>query len=343
MDKPTGTGTRFGDFLELWLARKVWRTEGGERWTREVAAQLARDLGGWPLEQFEGTAGADRLLEWRNQIRRGELGRPAVGAKRAEDYLTVLGQVLASALERGELERAPKLPDPRLYTGEVIRPVRYRWITEDQFRELRAEIYSSPQGIWYAGGVDAVARRRLYITFAFYTGMRKRDLDELVAAHVSPELGLYLRKSTKTGREPRWCRMPRPLLEDVRAELARLGRPWRAGERICGGRWKNVARVLGEARRRLGLADRVNLRVLRRSFARQKCLALVDERHLVDLLGHVDSKMVRQVYVETPRPIMDAAGEAWPEPDPPPGPRKPPKRSNGSNVIPMARGRRAAG
>lgn len=318
--------------LDDWLRRRTWRTPGGERWTREVAGSLREQLGQLRVADFEPPAGTDLLRAWRTRCRR----EIPIGPKRMEDYVTVLGQLLRDLLEREQLRRLPRLPDPRLYTGEVIRPVVYRWINEETFRALRAEVLRAPQARAWLGGRDQVARRRLYLSFAFYTGMRRGDLNELVGASVSADLGLYLRKSTKTGRAPRWCKMPPPLLADVRAELERRGRPWRPGDLICGGRWKNVARVLDDGRRRLGISDRVNLRVLRRSFARQKVLAHVDERDLIDLLGHVDSRMVRQVYVETPRELLDAAGEAWPDPPAPP-PRKGPHRSGSSNVIELRR------
>jgi len=314
------------EFLEFRsrVAGQGWRSEGGERWTREICQRLLRELGQRPLAAFAPPPGSRMLAEYKHLL------RASIGAKRCQDILTVLEQVLRFAVhpDRAWLSAVPEMPDPRTSSAELIRVPRDKWIDESSFRAARAELYGHPvarNGLLaelrrrdgaatVADARDLVERRRLLLSFAFYTGMRRYDLWTLDDRSVSADLGRYGRRSHKTGSAVSVEVCPPPMLADLRRERARLGRPWRRGEAICGGRWKNVARVLGEACRRAGV-EIFNLMDCRRSFVWHKAAAGVPEEDIVRLLGHRDSRMIRTVYQQhLPAQAADAASAAWPAP-----------------------------
>jgi integrase len=150
------------------------------------------------------------------------------------------------------------------------------------------------------------------VSFALYTGMRRKDLDALDDSSVSPDLGWYRLCSRKTGDVAgTWQRMPEPLRDDCEAELRRLGRPWRQGEPICGGPWPRVAKVLRQACLDAGVS-RVNLMDLRRSYAYLKASAGVPQDTLRRKMGHADSRMLDHVYRQFPTG-SECEEHAWPE------------------------------
>lgn len=330
---PGADGRTFGDALREYLAWrtnvKKWRKKGGERWSREVARRLGRELGSRPLADFAPPQGGRLLLRYRDLCRGGGLP-PQLAAKRMADLLVVIKQTLrfAAAADRGWLAACPEFPDARIDSEEVIRVARDKWIDEASFRAARAQLYEDFDGrrgllTWLrkidpaAGPEDLhalICARRLYLSWAFYTGLRRHDLDELTSANVSADGRRYARHARKTGARVTTEICPPPLRADIEAELRRLGRPFRRGELICGGRWKNVARVLATACRLAGV-ERFNLMDCRRSFVWHKAVAGVREEDCVRLLGHRDSRMIRAVYLQVlPASAADADSAAWPEP-----------------------------
>jgi integrase len=307
-----------------WLRRRKWRTEGGRRWSEECCARIVRELGHAPISAFAPPGGWDVLAAWTKVCRQGLDGSPPIGPKRMQDLHITLKQILKFAAHAHQrwLGAVPEFPDYRTTEGEKRRNPRHEWIGEADFRAIRAGLYTSTQAVVWARrecGGDAdraqalIEQRRLFLSFGMYTGQRKIDLGTIVADEISADFSTYIRKSQKNRARPLMEHMPAPLVADVQAELVRLGRPWRAGEKVCGGPWRNAARVVGMAARKLGLGH-VNLRILRRSFVRMKALAGVPERDLIELMGHSDSEMIREVYLQIPRQLSDAASAAWPAP-----------------------------
>jgi integrase len=187
-------------------------------------------------------------------------------------------------------------------------------VDQATFRVVRDAIYREGMGtgplvgIWRREGLpwegctveDFVARRRLYLSIAFYTGLREADLDALDDRCVSADLGYYRRSSRKTGDDLGFLeKCPAQLRADLEYERRRLGRPYREGEKIAGGPWPSVARVLRAACIRVGVPP-FNVMDLRRSFAYHLAIAGVSEATTTRLMSHKDSRMVRTVYRQFP-------------------------------------------
>lgn len=323
-----GTGKRtLGEAAAAWLAEKKWSTAGGERWTREVCHAMARELFHYPLAAFVPPAGTRLLFAWKEGVR-PVIGPEKYGAKTLADRLAVLRSVLSwcTLPPREWLPAVPTMPPPTRYSGETLRHPVVRWFEQATFRRVRAELYNHPvarsalaRELREAGEPDDAAavrdlveRRKLYLSFALYTGMRKHDLDLVDDASVSPEFDTYWRFARKTGADRAAEEICPEFKADLEAEQQRLGRPWNEGEAICGGPWKNVCRVLAASATRLGLPP-FNLRDCRRTFVYIKALAGVSEASLKTLLGHTfDSPMIHEVYLTLqPRLNRNRDGRAW--------------------------------
>jgi integrase len=310
--------------IPLWLKEKRWRTRGGEDWTRQTAAVLLKELGPRILRELD----IDVLTAYRDARRAGTDGE-AIGPQAMSSRLTVLRQTLAWAAmpPRRWIPFVPPMPSPKVNPDEKITRALTKWVDEGTFRAMRAGLYDHQSA---RGGLmgelrernapctmaevrDLVEKRKLYLSFAFYTGMRRHDLNELTDADVNLDMRCYWRSGRKTGVERAPEAIPAPLMSDLLDERRRLGRPYREGEMICGGPWRHVARVMAAASKRAEVVE-FNLMDCRRSFVYHKALAGVAEDKLVRLMGHSDSTMIRTVYLQlTPRLQRDEAGAAWPE------------------------------
>jgi integrase len=317
-------GKTVAEAIPLWLKEKRWRTVGGEDWTRQTAAVLLKELGQRSLRELD----IDVLTAYRDARRAGTDGE-AIGPQAMSSRLTVLRQALAWAAmpPRRWIPFVPPMPSPKVNPDEKITRALTKWVDEGTFRAMRGALYdhrAACSGILgelrdRGGACDAAAvrdlveKRRLYLSFAFYTGMRRHDLNELTDADVNLDMRCYWRSGRKTGVERAPEAIPAPLMSDLLDERRRLGRPYREGEMICGGPWRHVARVMAAASKRVEVVE-FNLMDCRRSFVYHKALAGVAEDKLVRLMGHSDSTMIRTVYLQlTPRLQRDEAGAAWPE------------------------------
>lgn len=305
-----------------YVAEREYHGTSG-KWLRANRDLLCRELKGVPLASLTTVGGALRLLSWRDEVR----GR-GIGPLAMKDRLCVFAQVWrwAALPPRQWVTLMPVLPSFKTSEDEVLRSPAITWIDESTFRAVRAGIYDNPYARpaiaaeLGAAGMPShdlairryIARRRLYLSFAFYTGMRRLDLNAITDAHVSRDFGCYWRSGHKTGVEMAAESICPPFAADIETECRELGRPWRTGELICGGPWFHATRVIAVAARRLGV-QRFGLMTCRRSFVYHKAMAGVPEPKLVNLLGHSDSKMVRAVYLLLqPRLQRDEAGAAWP-------------------------------
>lgn len=300
-----------------YLSRKTWRSRGGERWAREIVTRLRADWGATALAEWTPPAGDDLFADLIARARVGSNGRPPIGPKRAEDLIVVALQILRVAVRRRLLAAVPLRPSPKLRPEEEIRNPQSRWIDEATVRLVRAALFSEPQGRHCLGEdpEGTIARRKLFVSFALYTGMRRNDLERLRGEHVSADLGFFQRYARKTRSRVLWEPIVAPLAADIQAELRRLGRPFLPDELIAGGPWKNVARVLSATAARIE-RPAFNLRDLRRSFVYHKALAGVGEDALIRAMGHADSRMIRAVYLQVPpRCQRDKVAHAWPTAD----------------------------
>jgi integrase len=319
---PGTLGRTVESVAEQYLAEREFRGTSG-KWLRETAKVMCREIGREPLRIFQTADGAARLLAWRDEVR----GR-GVGPRAMKDRLNVFSLIWRWCADapRQWVSLMPVLPSPKTSEKEVLHHPAMRWIDESTFRAVRAAIYDNVfartsiakelrnEGLpCDASDVRAyIARRQLYLSFAFYTGMRRFDLNAISDAYLSPDFDCYWRHGHKTGVEVAAESICEPFRRDIAAERSRLGRSWHQGELICGGPWFHATRVIATAARKLGL-ENFDLMTCRRSFVYHKALAGVPESKLINLLGHSDSRMIRGVYLLLqPRLQRDEAGAAWP-------------------------------
>lgn len=308
LELQTGPPRTLAAAVDAWRAVKRVKRQASERYVKTYAARVIRDLGSYNLLQFVDGGGQERITAYLDRML-------AAGAasRTVRNVLSTLKQVLRFSAnpERRwipfvpEFPRQPELPAPL-----------YQWIDEPLFRHLRAQLYA-PGVEWDAlvswlrragnrklGSPELfVERRRVYLSWLFYTGVRNQDADHLSADDVSLDFGVYTRRAQKTSAEPMQFAMPEPLVDDLRAYLAAAGREFfLPKERIGGGRWANVARILQRKARELGIEVDVTPRIFRRSFAREMFVLGYEPREVAEMMGHVDLSMLQEIYVQTPRP-----------------------------------------
>jgi integrase len=284
-----GAPALFAAALDAWEARKEYATPGSRRYGASYARLVRRELGAYALADFAPPAGNDRLQDYIRGLRDRGLSTRTI-----RNRLSIAMQVLHNAARRGW---AVCPEHPRLVGTPA--PV-FKWITEPNFRALRDAIYSGGKRC----APEHYARRRFYLSWLFYTGAHTADADALTVDLIFVDGGSFIRRNTKSAAvvPDEQFEMPEPLVDDL-AELRReLGRDFLPGEALAGGPWPKVATRMGDAARRLGFPHTVNPRILRRSFAREMFQRGYSEQEVADRMGHVDLKMLHEVYVRTPRP-----------------------------------------
>ena len=168
--------------------------------------------------------------------------------------------------------------------------------------------------------------------------MHDIDARDVNDSFVSLDAGTYRRHNSKSADHVHddIFELPEPLIDDFRELLRILGRAaFYCGESITGGKWVHVNRVLQTAQRRLGIRGApISTRILRRSYAREMYIRGYTLEEISDRMGHVDTKMLREVYMRTPRPA-GAAKSRWHR-TPMPGS---PLTHAGARVIPFVASR----
>jgi len=335
---PATAGRTIGQLLTEWIEKRGYR-RGGSSWVRETAARVQKELGHVALAEICGPRGWEILGEWRTKVR--ETGYPrhyahktitvVCGAATMRDRLSVLRGAFEWAADPKQryMPFVPNLPDARLHQGEVYYTPREEWIDEPTFRAVRDAIYCGPsaaatiESAWRRYGTpwpgctidDFIARRRLFLSWSFYSGMREQDVAAINDLSVSADFGFYWpfgRKTSDEEGDPE--KMPDPLRADLEYERRRLGRTYFRGEPVTGGPWPRVCEVLRAACRKAGVPP-FDVMTLRHSFAYHKALSGKCDRDQTARLMHLQtSALVRRVYNNvTPARCRDEAGAAWPE------------------------------
>lgn len=278
---------------------------GSAAYVRSYLASVDRELGHLALSVFEPPGGSELLERYRNQL--CDAGH---GPKTRRNRLNVAMQVLSTAAGRGWLRSYPIKPVPTV-GDEVLNAPVFEWYTEADFRAFRAGLYANHDAPSSrlrvelpdrAARLDYIARRRMFLSFGFYTGMHTYDLERIDDSWVSVDMGCYERRNHKSARAvpSTWLDMPEQLKLDCQEELRRLGRPWRRAELVTGGEWPNgTFKALRTTAERLGLGA-FNFRIARRSCVREYCLRGWSEADVAEVMGHVDTSMIRSVYSRIP-------------------------------------------
>jgi integrase len=288
----------FKSAIERWQADKRYDSDGGGKWGREYAGLICRELGAYKLADFAQPAGNARMTAYVRELERRELSGRTI-----RNRLSVVEQVLRFSLERGWLASVPM--HPRLPPKAA--PV-YHWITEAMFRALRADVFrggTELRGFKPSEPVPVfIARRRVYLSWLFYTGVHDVDAAKATADQLFLDGKSYIRHNSKSSRSvpDEQFEMPDPLHADLAELQTVLGRPFFPGESFTGGHWRNASKVMQASAVRLGFPHGANPSIFRRSYAREMFLRGYEVHEVADRMGHVDDRMLRQIYVRTPRP-----------------------------------------
>lgn len=297
----------FGAVLDRWQAEKRYDRAGSEKYGRSYAKLVRAELGAYRIADFAQPDGNRRMVAY---VR--ELEKRSFSGRTIRNRLSIAEQVLRFAVERGWLASAPLHPKLPPKAAPV-----FHWITEPMFRALRSDILrgvtvermGGTGGIKDAAGLALyVARRRVYLSWLFYTGVHNADADTASADQLFLDGRAYIRHNQKSSRvvPDEQFEMPEPLFADLTALQEALGRPFFPGERFAGGPWSKCSKVMQAAARRLGFPHGATPRILRRSYAREMFLRGYEIHEVADRMGHVDERMLREIYVRTPK----AAGHA---------------------------------
>jgi integrase len=281
---------------------------GSRRYIAQNLNALDRELGGTRVAAFEKPHGDALWADYDNRLADDD----DLDWKTRRNRHNMLKQLFTFAHGRGWMRSIPIKPKATAGDSGKKKLPRGGWYTEGAFRALRDGLYRNegPRArlkhhIRDEAEREAfIARRRLYLSVAFYTGMHTHDLNELRGEHFSVGARRFLRINSKSARcvDPVWLPMPQPLFDDVVEEQRRLGRPWHPDEPVAGGLW-NSNSAMREIRRtaaRLKLPLPFDFRICRRSVAFHLALLGWTERDVSEYLGHVDQEMVREVYVAWP-------------------------------------------
>lgn len=301
------------DLVSYYLEARAhdYETDGGASYVADYCRRIVKDLGHLPVLALAAPEGILVFNKWRDRLWEEKLANQTV-----KNCIASLFAVLRWGRSDGRRMTGP-LPEkmPRCArAGQNLRNPRFEFWTEADFRHFRqrwSDEVLRTGGLRKHCGSDAkkvedyLARRRMYLSLAFYTGCHVAELDGWRGDWLSVDRGRYQRHNQKSARtvRPIWLDMPEQLQIDCQEEVARLGRPWGDGELVgCGkwGPWKGAIRTLVKATKRLwpdGSRPAWNFMSLaRRSTVREYTIRGWRTHEIAAILGHVDNRMVEEVY-----------------------------------------------
>jgi hypothetical protein len=298
-------GATFRDLVGSYLDGRDYATTGGASYVADCCRRIVADLGHFAVTDLAAPQGEAVLRSWRDRMWAAGLSNRTVN-----NHLHQFAAIWRWARTGGRrlVGETADLPTAIRQNQALSNPIFEFW-TEADFRHFRAHLFdeavrtgglSRRCGGDAAGVADYIARRRLYLSLAFYTGAHVRDLDTWSADFLSVEMGRYERHNSKSARcvAPCWFDMPEQLQIDCAAELERRG-GWRAGELVAGGPWRQSTRTLAKATARLfpdGDRAPFTFRIARRSTVRELTLRGWPTHEIAAVLGHVDGRMVETIY-----------------------------------------------
>jgi integrase len=300
-----GAPVYVGALLDRWYMEKRYGSAGAARYGKTYTRVVRCELGEYKLTDFAPPAGNARLAAYVGSlIANGNAGRTI------RNKLSTIEQALRLAVERGWLAAMPL--HPRELPQKA--PPSFHWITDKMFRALRSEVLRCAsfsqlrRSIGKKPTTDDLAlyveRRRMYLSWLFYTGCHHHDADHATADWLFLDGRAYIRHNNKSAAcvPDEQFEMPEPLYEDLRALERLQGRPFYPGESFTGGPWLNVSRALQDAAKALQFPHGVNPSILRRSYAREMILRGYTIQEVSDRMGHADQRMLIEIYHRTPRP-----------------------------------------
>ena len=249
-------------------------TPGGQKWRDQYLRAVVSELGGERLSAFAPPGGNVRLNQYFLRLR--ERG---FSPKTIRGRLSLLGQVLRDAAVHGELPGLPLMPR---VAGCALRSVEYPRIAERDLRAIMNQV---------------TVQRRTYLSVGFYLGLHTADIETFsIDCLLSGDA--WIRRNTKSRSVPdAQFPLPRACAADLDLAVSELGSDPLRG--LTGGPWSHRDEQLGPICRELGVVVPCG-RILRRSCVWELASRGWSERECAEYLGHVDQRMVREVYVRFP-------------------------------------------
>jgi hypothetical protein len=298
------------DLVEMYLDSRSedYETKGGRGYVEDYCGYVRAGLGHLPVEGMVGKLGTAALKEWRGVLwRKGWKGRSVRNVVNMAIAILSWGQEDERELT-GPLPKRPKRFAP---TGQPLGEPRFETMTEADFRTFRQHCFDEALH-WgslsklFSGDraaiADYIARRQLYLSLAFYTGAHPEDLNTWRGEYLSVDVGRYERHNTKSAKAvaPVSLDMPEQLQIDCIDELRRRDLPrFPIGEVIAGPPWRGATRTTSAVCRRLwtdGSRPAFTFQLARRSTVWEYTVRGWSTHEIATVLGHVDEKMVREVY-----------------------------------------------
>lgn len=256
-----------------------------------------------PLRELDG----DALRTWRTKI--GE--KPLLASTKNTAYKE-LRTMLIFARDYGLLKESPmKEIKPFRDPYREAAAVKLRYYTKPEFDKFIAEAKSDAEKI----GALRVWGLYVFFMMAYYTGMRKGEINALRWTDVDGERYIWVRRSMtqkvkgekwietppKTESSVRRIQMPLPLIAALKEHKERQKKMdgWNESLFICGGFYpmpdtviENANKLYGE---RAGLPH-ITIHEFRHSHASLLCNAGVNIKEIARRLGHTDVEITLKTY-----------------------------------------------
>ena len=293
---------------ELWKMYERERRHDVRETTMDRKGSVIRNqvlplIGDVPLPELD----FERLTRWRTEL--NETGRKASTKNGAyRDLRAMLNFAVARRLiPENPLKGVPPFRDPYKEADAA----KLRYYTKEEFRE-------------YAAAARAWAERRgdlrgrgifLFFEIAYYTGMRKGEINGLRWSDVEDGRYLWVRRSIaqklkgkpwietppKSQASVRRIQMPEALADELAAHRERQRRAagWNEGFFICGGPAPIPDTTLEKANADFAAAagvKRITVHEFRHSHASLLCNAGINIKEIARRLGHADSEITLKTY-----------------------------------------------
>jgi hypothetical protein len=295
-------------------------TAGGGSYLGDCLRRVVEGIGHMTVRDLCAPTGNVVLKVWRDKLwAKGWRSNSVRNVLNFAKHLLVWGQTDERNLT-GPIPRLPKFkrnnrdllvqPTASTFTEVDFRYLREHWADEAIRTGGMIRMFGRDPAVWK----DYIARRKLYLSLAFYTGAHPEDLGTWRGAYLSVEMGRYERHNTKSSRviKPECFDMPEQLQLDCEAELRRRGIPRFHPDELPaggiaypgthyqgGGLWCEATRVLRRATARLwpdGSREGFTFRLARRSTVWEYTIRGWRSHEIAALLGHVDEQMVQRIY-----------------------------------------------
>ena len=314
-ERPNSMATLLG----LWNGNREPQKSKRHNYREKELRCLKKDLGSLTLEAFEGVKGRDTLVAYLKLLQKRELS-----ARTIRNRIGAVRSACADAVDRGWLKAMPgRIELPPLPAPET------HWISEASAWAIAGQIYARE-----VERTKDEAKREIYLRhrdafmLAYYSGQHIGDVLRMTADEILWLPKMFIRKNTKSSKviRPEPFKMPGGMVRVLQSQLDRAGRPWREGESLCGidldsfeaeadadAMWPSWLDVVSTAAKKAQVRGKINQHILRHSCAAGLYLAGYGEEYAVRYLGHVDARMLHEIYLAVLPRLGTCEATLWSE------------------------------